>query len=207
MEQILSNIFRFTLSDFYTNNYCIIKNDKVLVIDCTISYPIINFIKKNNLKLVGVILTHGHVDHICGVKNLIKETHIKPILNNLDDIQIKISQQIYREYGFTEHPEFEYNHIEEGKIKIDEFEIEIIHTPGHTQGSISLIIDKILFSGDTIFRESIGRTDLIGGCFNTLINSIKQKIIILPEDTIILPGHGELTTVKHEKVNNPFISV
>ncbi|MCS7164885.1 MAG: MBL fold metallo-hydrolase [Candidatus Calescibacterium sp.] len=205
MEKILPNIFRFTLSEFYTNNYCIIKNGKVLLIDCTESKPIIDFIKNNNLELVGLILTHGHVDHICGVKNLITHTKIKPFMNKLDDIQIKISQQIYKEYGFTEYPEFEYSHIEEGRVKIGEFEIEVIHTPGHTEGSISLIIDGVLFSGDTIFRESIGRTDLIGGCFDKLITSINQKIMILPENMIVLPGHGESTTIKHEKIYNPFL--
>lgn len=206
MEQILPNIFRFTLSSFYTNNYCIVKNSKVLVIDCTESKPILDFINNNKLQMVGLILTHGHVDHICGVKNLITQTKIRPFMNKLDDIQIKISQQIYKEYGFLEYPEFEYINIEEGKIKLEDFEIEIIHTPGHTEGSISLNIDGILFSGDTIFRESIGRTDLPGGNFNTLINSIKQKIMILPDNTIILPGHGESTTIKHEKIYNPFLT-
>jgi len=126
-------------------------------------------------------------------------------MNQQDQIQLKISEQIYQQYGFTEFNLFEYQHIENGKIKIDQIDIEVIHTPGHTQGSLCFLIDNILFSGDTIFKNSIGRTDLIGGCLETLLNSIKEKILKLPEQTIILPGHGPITTLKEELKSNPFI--
>lgn len=204
IQEVVKNIYRFTLSEFYTNNYCFIKNGKVLIIDSTESKPIINFIKEKKLKVAGLILTHGHVDHICGAKSF-QQFNIIPLMNKNDDIQIKISQSIYKEYGFEEEPLFNYQHIEEGKLKIDEFEIEVIETPGHTEGSISLLIDGILFSGDTLFKGSIGRTDLIGGCLNQILKSIKNKLLVLPNDTIVLPGHGEKTTIGEEKLNNPFI--
>lgn len=205
MSKIFSNIYKFTLSEFYTNNYFIIKDNKALLIDCTESQPLIEFINLNKLEVVGLILTHGHVDHICGVNNFSKKFNITPFIHNLDKIQIEISQQIYQDYGFQESPTFEYQILNEGKLKIDIFEIEVIHTPGHTQGSVSLKIDNFLFSGDTIFKGSVGRTDLWQGDFNLLIKSIKEKILPLPEDTIILPGHGDYTTIKEEKLFNPFI--
>lgn len=199
------NIYTFVLSEFYTNNYCVIKGSKVLVIDCTESQPLIDFIHKEKLEVVGLILTHAHVDHICGVRNFCQKFNITPFLNPLERYQIEISKQIYQSYGFREKPDFQYNPLKEGKLHIEPFEIEVIFTPGHTEGSVSFKIDNFLFSGDTIFKNSIGRTDLPGGDFDTLIKTIKEKILLLPEETVILPGHGDYTTIKHEKEFNPFV--
>ena len=90
-------------------------------------------------------------------------------------------------------------------LNFEDRDIEIIHTPGHTQGSICLLIKNILFSGDTLFKESIGRTDLPGGDLDQEINSIKQRLLTLPNETMVLPGHGERTTIKHEKEDNFFL--
>ncbi len=205
MKEIFSNLYCFTLSEFFTNNYILLKNNKAIIIDCTESKPLISFIKQNNIKVLALILTHGHVDHICGVANISKEFSLIPYLNPLDNIQIELSKQIYQEYGFTEYPSFTYQELNEGKLIIEDFEIQVINTPGHTQGSISLKIDNYLFSGDTLFKNSIGRTDLPGGNYFQLINSIKEKLLILPDQTIVLPGHGEITTIHEEKIFNPFL--
>ncbi|MFN3478034.1 MAG: MBL fold metallo-hydrolase [bacterium] len=199
------NIYTFTLSEFYTNNYCVVKDNKVLLIDCTESQPIIDFIQKEKLEIVALILTHAHADHICGVNNFCQKFNVTPFLNPLDQPQIEISKQVYQAYGFKEKPDFQYNPLKEGKLYLETFEIEVIFTPGHTEGSVSFKMDNLLFSGDTIFKNSIGRTDLPGGDFYTLIKSIKEKILILPEDTLILPGHGDYTTIKDEKKFNPFL--
>jgi glyoxylase-like metal-dependent hydrolase (beta-lactamase superfamily II) len=198
-------IQKLTLGNFLTNNYIIIKENKALLIDATESKPIIEYIESNNLELVGLILTHAHVDHICGVNNICQKFNITPFLNKLDDIQIKISQEIYKDCGFLEKPKFEYQNIEEGELKIENFVIKVIHTPGHTQGSISILIDNNLFSGDTLFFQSIGRTDLIGGNFEQLINSIKNKLLCINDKTVVFPGHGPETTIKEEKIHNPFL--
>ena len=90
-------------------------------------------------------------------------------------------------------------------LKLGNLEIKVIHTPGHTQGSVCYLADDKLFSGDTIFRESVGRCDLEGGDFNQIIESIENKIFTLPEDTLIYPGHGKMTSVGWEKVHNCFM--
>jgi len=91
------------------------------------------------------------------------------------------------------------------KISIGSYSLNIIHTPGHTPGGICLYTDKILFSGDTLFYEGIGRTDLPGGDGEKLLESIRTKLFALPDDTKVFPGHGEATTIRHEKAHNIFI--
>ena len=97
-------------------------------------------------------------------------------------------------------------YVEDGDIiKLGEKEIKVIHTPGHTQGGVCYYTDNILFSGDTIFREAVGRCDLEGGNFNQLVESIESKVFTLPDETIIYPGHGKSTNVKWEKEHNRFL--
>jgi len=95
--------------------------------------------------------------------------------------------------------------VEGEKVVIGSVQLEIIHTPGHSPGSVSLLGDGILFSGDTLFWGGVGRTDLPGGSWNELVRSIKEKILTLPESTLVLPGHGPKTTVGQEEKSNPFI--
>ncbi|EIA23345.1 hypothetical protein SFB2_168G1 [Candidatus Arthromitus sp. SFB-2] len=90
-------------------------------------------------------------------------------------------------------------------LNFDSFEVEVIATPGHTLGSVSYRIDDLLFTGDTLFKGTIGRTDLYGGDFNTIIESIRFKLFSLPDDTIVYPGHGEESSIGEEKINNRFL--
>jgi len=92
-------------------------------------------------------------------------------------------------------------------IKLGESQLEVIHTPGHTEGGISLYGEEILISGDTLFQLSVGRTDFPGGSFDTLEKSIKEKLFILPDETIVIPGHGGFTSIDREKLENPFIGL
>ncbi|MEN3015489.1 MAG: MBL fold metallo-hydrolase [bacterium] len=206
IEKIGSNIYKLTLGPFWTNNYLIIKNNQSLLIDCTSSYEICELIKSLNCQLIGIILTHGHIDHTSAVKKISQKFNLIPYMNSQDDIQLKIAMETYQEYGFTEYEMFEYQHIDEGDLIIGDFRIKVIHTPGHTQGSCCFLYEDILFSGDTIFRESIGRTDLPGGSFELILSSIHSKILPLDDNILVLPGHGPITSIKHEKKYNPFVN-
>ncbi len=192
-----------------TNCYIVFTQEgEAIVVDPGGEPDKISFvIEKNNLKPVKIINTHGHADH-CGGNKALKEKYSIPILIHRNDLKIlnslenKIFFPLMKGNPSPEPDEF----IEEGDfIKLGESGLKVLHTPGHTPGSISLITNKIIFSGDTIFYQSVGRTDLPGGSWNTLINSIKNKILSLPDETLILPGHGPSTTVGREKTSNPFL--
>ncbi len=166
------------------------------------------FIEEKKLRPLMIINTHGHADH-CGANKFLKEKYSIPILLHRDDIEILNSfenQFIFPLMGGNPSPNPD-KFLKDGDfIEFGETSLKIIHTPGHTPGSISIFADGILFSGDLIFSGSVGRTDLPGGSWNQLINSIKNKILTLSDETIILPGHGPSTTVKEERENNPFIN-
>jgi glyoxylase-like metal-dependent hydrolase (beta-lactamase superfamily II) len=168
------------------------------------------FISANELNLKYLINTHCHIDHIFGCK-FIKEKYNPiflipekdlPLLKNaakqaeMFDIEIKTPpkpDQYLSEYLF---------------ITLNQSEIKFLFTPGHTPGEFCIYLEKekILISGDVLFKEGIGRTDLWGGNYNTLINSINTKLLALPNDVKVYPGHGEETTIGNEKKNNPFLS-
>jgi glyoxylase-like metal-dependent hydrolase (beta-lactamase superfamily II) len=204
------SIYQFILGPLETNNYLIVNNKRqAILIDCTSSKEIIGFIKNNDLELVYILLTHCHVDHVCGVNSVYNNFKCKVMLNEKEFYHLNKSKLIYRVYGFEEEPNiYEYELLNEGDIvKIEDFELRVLFTPGHTLGSLSFYNQKnnILFTGDVLFYESIGRTDLPGGDFNLLIKTIKEKIFKLPDNTLIFPGHYISTTIFHEKSNNPFL--
>ncbi len=203
-------VYQLTLGPLETNNYLIVNNkNQCILIDCTSSKEIIEFIKNNNLDLVYILLTHCHVDHVCGVGSVYDNFKSKIMLNEKEFYHLNEAKLIYRVYGFYEEPRIsEYQLLnEDDVISIDGFDLKVLFTPGHTLGSLSFYNQEnnILFSGDVLFYESIGRTDLPGGNFNLLIKSIKEKIFKLPDSVIVFPGHYLSTTILHEKLNNPFL--
>lgn len=168
---------------------------------------IIRAIKENNLQPIGIINTHGHVDHVGG--NLeIKNKFTVPLY--LHQADLSLLQQAHRgELSFflqakpSPPPD---ESLEDGQeIVFGQSRLTVLHTPGHTPGSVSLFGDGLLFSGDTLFNGGVGRTDLPGGDWTALRKSIKEKILALPDETEVLPGHGPKTTVGREKADNPFI--
>jgi len=202
------------LGSYETN--CYIVRESEAVKDCIIvdtgleAEALIEFLKSGKLNPVAAVFTHGHADHITGIP-LLRENYpdIKIYIHKLDAKMLTratsnlslLAGRIFR----TKPADYL---IEEGDvIEAAGVKLEVVHTPGHTQGGISLYSkdEKILFSGDTLFAGSVGRTDMPGGNTGQLIESIKEKLLPLPEETVVYPGHGPATTIGQEKVSNPFL--
>lgn len=168
------------------------------------------YISKNSLKLVGVVNTHLHIDHAAGNSYLEKKYGVGTKASKLDlPFGGRMKQQA-RMFGLPEaFDDVEISEfLEDGdKIKIGNGALEVIAVPGHSQGSIALYDreDGFVIAGDALFNGSIGRTDLPGGDFDTLIQSIRQKLLSLPDSTVVYPGHGPATTIGDEKRHNPYL--
>ncbi len=167
---------------------------------------ILDFVKEEDLNIKYIICTHGHFDHIGAVKEIKEETGADVILHR-EDIEIyKNSPQVAMQFfGIEIEPQPEPDKLIENEETITIFgkEIKFIHTPGHSPGSMCIYIENHLFTGDTLFAGSVGRTDLIGGSMDKLLNSLK-KIAKLPMNTEVLPGHGPKTELQTEIKTNPF---
>ena len=168
------------------------------------------FISDNNLKPVRLLHTHLHLDHVFGTRFVSETYGLKPEAHPDDEFFIGITKDYASQFGVTleENPPALGNYLNEGdEIKFGSSELKVIHIPGHSPGGITFYNSKegILIAGDVLFKESIGRTDLPGGDYDTLISSIKNKLLTLPEDTVVFPGHGPSTSIGYEKGSNPFL--
>jgi len=160
------------------------------------------------LKPVVIINTHGHVDHI-GANWDMKDHFGVPLYIHAADSPMlgKIQQlELSLFLGAKDSPPADHLMSDGEEIKIGNSVLRVLHTPGHSPGSVSLLGDGFLLSGDTLFFEGVGRTDLPGGSQKQLEQSLREKVMTLPDETVILPGHGPLTSVGQERVNNPFIT-
>jgi hydroxyacylglutathione hydrolase len=167
---------------------------------------ILNFINKNNFQLKYIICTHAHFDHVAAVSDIKEETKAKIVLHR-DDLEIyKSTKDQAAAWGFEleSQPEPDIFVSEGDKLEIGDLSFEIIHTPGHSPGGICLYGEGILITGDTLFAGSVGRTDLYGGDINKLKESFK-RLLSLPDDVRVLPGHGPESTIGHERVDNFFL--
>ena len=158
-----------------------------------------------------ILLTHGHFDHIAGIRSILseKDNNLLPqvCMHKADLEWVNRVNEYMPMMGMPEMsiPEID-KFVEDGDIiHLGNLEIKVLHTPGHTQGGVCYYVENCLFSGDTIFREAVGRCDLQGGDFEQIVDSIEKKIYKLPADTIIYPGHGKQTTVGWEKEHNLFL--
>lgn len=194
-----------------TNCYLLCNMD---IKECVLIDPadsqdeISRMIDESGCSLKGILLTHGHFDHImaadavrdkygvkvyasCDEKNTLEQPHIN--LGEAYGLKLSVKADVWHKDGEI--------------LKLAGFDIEALHTPGHTEGGSCYYIREIgvLFSGDTLFCVSVGRTDFPGGSMSEIVRSIKEKVMVLPDDTKVYPGHGEGTSVGYERENNPFL--
>ncbi len=168
---------------------------------------ILEILKEEDLTLKYIINTHGHLDHSVGNSYLKEKTGAPIAIHAEDAIMLIIPQDpllslMLHEYVMV--PADIELHDDE-IINVGNIGLQVIHTPGHTPGGICLIKDDMIFTGDTLFAGGIGRTDLVGGSYKTLIQTIKDKLMVLSGGLKVLPGHGSPTTIKHERESNPFL--
>ncbi|KQC07780.1 MAG: hypothetical protein APR62_06005 [Smithella sp. SDB] len=166
--------------------------------------------KKNNLRINYIVNTHGHVDHISGNTEMQKETGAKIIVHEDDSIMLTHTPaMILRMFGAKASPPADIMVKDGDIISVGNIDLKVIHTPGHSPGGICLYTPGYVFTGDTLFVEAVGRTDLPGGSWHTMYDAIKEKLFCLPDDTKVMPGHNygrmPTSTIGHEKNYNPFV--
>jgi len=188
--------------------YCAEHGTAIIVDPGDSGKRIIDFIERKGLIPKIVLNTHCHADHTGAVLTLVEHFGI-PFICHEDDVWMLESseQHATAEYmGLKKPPKNDATVRDGDEIELcEDYSLKVIHTPGHTPGGICLMGDGKVISGDTLFRFSIGRSDLAGGDHNTLIRSIRKKLFILPDETVIYPGHGDTTTIGEEKLHNPFL--
>lgn len=185
------------------------KTKQAVIIDPGGDFEIIEeHLKKLKLKVQYIILTHGHVDHIGALGELKKATQAEILIHSKDSAMLYDPNQNLSIFsGDKIIPIKADKLLEEGDIiQCGGIKLEVLHTPGHTPGGISLLTDKMIFTGDSLFCGSIGRTDFPGSSFQKLIKSIKDKLLSKDDDFIIYPGHGPSSTIGEERKNNPFLT-
>lgn len=166
-------------------------------------------LEKHQLEVKAIVVTHGHIDHVAGAAKLRALTGAPVYMNEKDDALLA-SLDVQAGWLGTEtpeRPEIDMPANDGVSLKLGHADFNVILTPGHTQGSLSIWIpqEQKLVAGDTLFRETVGRTDLPGGDSRTLIGSIKTKLMLLPDETVVIPGHGAPTTIGHERQFNPYL--
>jgi hydroxyacylglutathione hydrolase len=171
---------------------------------------IISTARKNNISIKYIVNTHGHVDHIAGNTEMKNKTGAQIVIHEDDaDMLVSTPAMIFRMFGAQQSPPADLtvrdgDHISAGKISL-----KVIHTPGHSPGGMVLYVPGYVFTGDTLFVEAVGRTDLPGGSWQVMLRSIKDRLCSLPDETEVMPGHNygrmPTSTIAHEKKYNPFL--
>ncbi len=194
------------------NNMYLLADEKTreaVLIDATaLISEIADSVKELGVDVKYILLTHGHFDHIMGL-NALKDTFNAQAVINKNDLMLsdKINE-FTRMFNMpdTKPPLYE-KFVDDGDtIQVGNMNIKVITTPGHTEGGVCYLVDDNLFSGDTLFRDSVGRTDLLGGSFKKLSDSVKNKLFTLDDNIKVFPGHGPMTTIGYEKKYNEIIS-
>jgi glyoxylase-like metal-dependent hydrolase (beta-lactamase superfamily II) len=166
-------------------------------------------LQKHQLTVKAIVVTHAHIDHVAGAQELKRKTGA-PVYLNANDQELLSALDIQAQWLGVPTPEtveIDTNAADGTSLSLGGSDFHVMHTPGHTQGSISIFIPQqnTLIAGDTLFRDSIGRTDLPGGNPRQILSSIKTSLLVLPDETIVVPGHGPKTSIGREKEKNPFL--
>src|SRR5271165_1145070 len=170
---------------------------------------VLALIAKHNLQVKQIVITHAHIDHVGGAMKLRAATGAPILLNQNDSALLKMLDVQAAWLGMKPPGKVEIDHSvgESDKVQAGPLTAQVLHTPGHTEGSICLYfpLENKLIAGDTLFAGSIGRTDLPGGSFDKIIRSLHEKVLALPDETTVIPGHGPVTTIGEERESNPFL--
>jgi len=170
---------------------------------------VLALVRKHNLQVKQIVITHAHIDHVGGAMKLRAATGA-PILLNQNDYELLKMLDVQASWIGVAPPgkvDIDQSIGHADTIKAGSLTANVLFTPGHTEGSVCLYFpsEKILIAGDTLFAGSIGRTDLPGGSFEKIIDSLHEKLLTLPDDTVVTPGHGSQTTIGRERETNPFL--
>ena len=202
------------LGAYETNSYVLRQSETAtdcVVIDTGLDIGgLIGFLEEQQLNPVAIVLTHGHADHIGGLAALRSRfADMKVYIHELDAEMLTeplASLSAMTGAPFTTEPQ-DFSLQDQSVVELAGMELLVLHTPGHTPGGICLYSkqDSVAFVGDTLFAESVGRTDFPGGSMSQLTSSIREKLFSLPDETKVYPGHGPATSIGHEKTHNPFL--
>lgn len=199
-EYVMIKVLNVVTGDYMENCYIVYNSDTkggVIIDPGDDADLILNTINDNGIKVEAILLTHGHFDHIGAVNSIKTKLGVKVYMNS-DDSELLTYQ---RKYDFT--PDEDIKNVDE--LAFDGFSFKVLHIPGHTKGSVGLLCNGMFFSGDTLFKESIGRCDLPGGSMFKMTHSLKSVILNLDDNIIVYPGHGEKTYMGFEKTNNIYL--
>ena len=199
-------IKKFVVGSFETNTYLITKGNKAVVVDPGLDIESI-LPELTNYEIEAVLITHAHIDHIDGVEFFNAPIYVlEPDLIGFKDMTFSLYQLCYQK------PSFNYQNLKLIGVKDNEiitlpnFTFKVLATPGHTRGSCCYLYYNSLFSGDTLFKGSCGRTDFPGGNYLLMQKSLKRLVIELNDDVVVYPGHDEKTTIKRERQDNLYIN-
>ncbi|MBN2034354.1 MAG: MBL fold metallo-hydrolase [Deltaproteobacteria bacterium] len=173
---------------------------------------LVNHMQEQGLTLMYIVNTHGHADHTCGNKKVKALTGAKIVMHEVDDqvFNSPEGEAMARQWGFTPSPRADITVNDGDRIVIGDISLEVIHTPGHSPGGICLHYDAHVFTGDTLFVGAIGRTDLPGSSYDQFMRSIRERLLVLPPETVVWPGHDygsrPASTIGHEKAENPWLT-
>jgi len=206
----------FTFGMYLTNCYVVgcEETKEAIVIDPGFdrdreAEEVLKFIEQNGLRVKYIINTHGHADHTAGNGIIKKVTGALILIHENDAIMLTtVAKTLSRIFGLqVTSPPADRTLRDGDVIQVGRIKLVVLHTPGHSKGGISLLGDKVVFTGDTLFAGSIGRTDFPGASFEEIMRSIKTKLVTLPDGFKAYPGHGPPTTIGEEKKHNPFLQM
>ena len=210
----MTHVKSFTHNPFQTNSYVCHSNSEAVIVDASCSNAqevseITRYVRSNNLTVRHLLLTHAHIDHILGYSELSKEFNLSWQAHRDTSLWLREAPEQALLYDIQMAPismPTKWLTVED-RITFGHAQWRIIYTPGHAPGSICFVDDasRFVIAGDVLFQRSIGRTDLLGGDLSTLMKSIFQQLLTLPDDTTVYSGHGPSTSIGLERMENPFL--